>query len=108
MGAMGCAEIAFGRLFVTLDFQSVTVLDEGDAFEVPVHVAGLCPSHPHPVFYAATSEEESFVVIIPWAGVASLPPSDEACFVACTEILRVTKPMDTPPFRALRLSSFDV
>merc|ERR1719215_1646003 len=106
--ALCAQEAAFGRLFITLDFQSVTMLESG-GFEVSVDVAGMCPTHPHPVLYAATSESESFMVIIPFAGLGTaIPPSSEACFVACTEILRATKPMETPPFKTMRLDNFDV
>jgi len=47
------------------------------------------------------------VVIIPWEGAGLKPPSDSSAFHACTEILRATQPMETPPFGALRLTSFD-
>jgi len=99
-------EAAFGRLFVTYDWQSVTAMDGG--FEVPVHVAGQCPDHPHPIFYVATSEESTFAVVIPWEGAKTQVPSDDTAFSECVRILRATKPVDAPPFGALFMESADV
>jgi hypothetical protein len=99
-------EAAFGRLFVTYDWQSVTTMENG--FEVPVHVLGHCPGHPHPIFYVATSEESTFVVIIPWEGAKAQLPSDDAAFSESVRILRATKPADVSPFRALFMESVDV
>mmetsp|Transcript_8462 Transcript_8462/g.15955 ORF Transcript_8462/g.15955 Transcript_8462/m.15955 type:complete len:924 (-) Transcript_8462:152-2923(-) len=99
-------ETAFGRLFVTYDWQSVTVVDGG--FEVPVHVTGQCLDHPHPIFYVATSEESTFVVIIPWEGARAQLPSDEAAVLESVRILRATKPVDVQPYGALFMESVDV
>jgi len=99
-------EAAFGRLFVTYDWQSVTVVDGG--FEVPVLTAGQCPGHPHPIFYVATSEESTFVVIIPWENARAQLPSDDAAFSESVRILRATKPVDASPFGALFMESVDV
>jgi len=99
-------EAAFGRLFVTYDWKSVTARDGG--FEVPVHVAGKCLDHPHPIFYVATSEESTFVVIIPWEGATTQLPSDETAFADSVRILRATKPVDAPPFGALFMENIDV
>mmetsp|Transcript_71448 Transcript_71448/g.201710 ORF Transcript_71448/g.201710 Transcript_71448/m.201710 type:complete len:909 (-) Transcript_71448:70-2796(-) len=104
--ALAPQEAVLGRLFVTLDWLGVTQLG-GGAFEVLVHAAGACNRHPSPVFYVATSEDDTFVVIIPWVGAEV--PAEEALFAACTEVLRTTQPMTTPPYQALRFDApFDV
>ncbi|CAE8622582.1 unnamed protein product [Polarella glacialis] len=104
---MKAKDTAFSRLIVTLDWNAVNVIDD-ETFQVSVHAAGLCPSHPVPIFYVATSEDDMFVVIIPWKGVASAPSGDEGDFAACSEVLRQTQPMERSPFESLQLGSFDV
>lgn len=96
---------SFGRLVLALEWPSISQVDE-NTFEVPVHVAGTCPAHPHPIFYLATSESDIFAVIIPWHGLANLPKNEEV-FAACTDILRAMTPMEDPPCSAVRFSSFD-
>lgn len=106
VAAMKPKDGSFGRLVLALEWSSVTLVDD-NTFEVPVHVAGTCLSHPHPVFYLATSEADVFAVIVPWHGMATVPKSDEA-FAACTEILRAMTPMNDSPYSAVQLSGFEV
>lgn len=98
--ALAPKEVVLGRLFLTLDWLAVRPLG-GGAFEVPVHAAGVCSKHPQPIFYAATSEDDTFVVVIPWEG-APQPPAPDDLFAACTRVLRATQPQESPPFHALR------
>mmetsp|Transcript_51114 Transcript_51114/g.119703 ORF Transcript_51114/g.119703 Transcript_51114/m.119703 type:complete len:848 (+) Transcript_51114:51-2594(+) len=104
VASMAPKDAAFGRLFVTLDWHKVVVVDS-ESFEVPVHFMGNSPKHAAPIFYMATSEDDMFVVVIPWS---NLPlPREEAVFGTCTEILRSTTPMTGKlPFTAIRLSGF--
>lgn len=108
VSALACAvssqDAAFGRLFFTLSWQSVMAVDH-ESFEVPVLRLGSCEGHAHPVFYVATSEDDTFVAIIPWEGVAC--PSPDAVFTSCTNILRTASPAETPPHAALRLPRVD-
>jgi len=105
--AMKPREAVLGRLFIALDWMGVTAC-EGGGFEVPVQAAGQCSSHPQLVYYAATSEDDVFVVIIPWEGVGAAPPEKEL-FTACTRILRSTTPLAEPPCNAMRFdATFDV
>lgn len=104
--AMKPQDGSFGRLVLALEWPSVTIVDE-NIFEVPVHVAGTCPFHPHPVLYLATSEDDVFAVIVPWQGMASVPKSNQI-FAACTDILRTMTPIDDSPYSAVRLSNFEV
>jgi len=100
-------EAVLGRLFITLDWLGVTTCD-GGGFEVPLQAAGHCSSHPRPVYYAATSEDDVFIVIIPWDGLGA-PPSEKELFTACTRVLRNTTPLAEPPCSTLHFdSSFDV
>jgi len=103
IAALGPRDAAFTRLFVTFDWIDMNVID-GDTFEVPVHAVGACPKHPHRVFYLGTSEDDAFVVVIPWGGVAV--PEEERAFAACVEVLRSTEPLETTPVSAVRLSGF--
>merc|ERR1712166_992010 len=66
--SMKAKDAAFGRLFVSMDWHSAFPVDAHN-FEVPVHAVGKCPWHPHPVSYALTTEDDIYVVIIPWAGI---------------------------------------
>lgn len=102
-------EVAFGRLFVTLDWQSVTRAD-GNSFEVPVLQTGSSPAHPLPIYYVATSEEDQFIVIIPWQDLTEPPPSEKIAYAACTEILKSTQPMETEmaSHTVLRLPTFEL
>jgi len=97
-------DAAFGRLFVTFDWHTCCPVD-ARTFQVPVTAAGKCPWHPHPISYVQTTEDDMFVVIIPFAGVADVPREEEA-FAACTEMLRSIQPLDPPPVSSVRLSSF--
>lgn len=104
--AMVPAEVVLGRLFVSLDWLGVVQLP-GGGFQVPVLSAAACSRHPHPVFYMGTSEDDVFVVIIPWTGVPV--PAEEGIFAACTDVVRNTMPMPKPPVQALRFDgAFDV
>eukprot|EP00930_Biecheleria_cincta_P037122 TRINITY_DN25465_c0_g1_i1.p1 TRINITY_DN25465_c0_g1~~TRINITY_DN25465_c0_g1_i1.p1 ORF type:complete len:718 (-),score=120.66 TRINITY_DN25465_c0_g1_i1:423-2576(-) len=105
VAAMQPRDGSFGRLVLTLEWSSISQLDES-TFEVPVHVAGTCPTHPHPIFYLATSEAGIFAVIIPWNGMTNIPKSEQV-FATCTDILRAMTPMEDLPFSAVRLNSFD-
>lgn len=100
-------DVILGRMFLTLDWLGVRGLP-GGGFEVPVSAQGACSCHPLPVFYAGTSEDELFVVVIPWQGLDTLPPEEEV-FTACTRVLRDTKPMERPSHKRLRFAApFDV
>jgi len=103
-------DLTFGRLYVTFDWAGASVLDAAaGTFEVPVHAAGACSIHPHPVFYVATSEDDVFAVVVPWEGPNAPPlPAEDAVFAACTDIIQKTEPMASSPFPALHLSGFDV
>jgi hypothetical protein len=94
-------EAAFGRMFLTLDFQSVSVVD-AETFEVPCMMVGSCPSHRHPVLYLGTSEEEVFGVVIPWHGLRV--PSDDDVFIETVAVLRGTTPSDPAPYAACRIT----
>jgi len=97
---VGSQEAAFGRLFFTLSWQSVTAVDQ-ESFEVPVLRVAASKDHPHPVYYVATSEDDPVVAIIPWENMAC--PSPDAVFTSCTNILKTASPAETPPYAALRL-----
>ncbi|CAE7302272.1 unnamed protein product [Symbiodinium natans] len=88
-----------------MDALHVNVLDE-NTFEVPVAATGQCPSHPHPLLYLRTSQDEVYMVIIPWHG--AVPVRDEDVFLRCTEILRGAQPLEDNPFAAIRLYHLDV
>lgn len=103
LGAMRPRDGVFGRLYVTLDWQGTSPLEDG--FEVQVHAVGRCSIHPHPVFYIETSEDDTFGMIIPWARRTN---REEALFATCTEILRATEPVDPTPYTAVQLSGFEV
>jgi hypothetical protein len=96
-------DAAFGRLFATMDWHSVISVDDR-TFEVPVHAAGMCPWHPHPISYVQTTEDDIYVVIIPFAGVADL--REDQAFAASTEMLRAIEPLDPMPCSSIRLTSF--
>jgi len=104
--AMAPKEAVLGRLFVTLDWLSVRPRASG-GFEVPVHMAGQCSGHFHPVFYVATTDDDIFVVIIPFEGFPTVPEAE--VFSKCTDMLRNIAPMESPPFKTLAFeSAFDV
>jgi len=67
---------------------------------------GQCPRHRSPVIYVGTSEDDTFVVIVPFDGGS--PPSQDALFATCAGILRDTKPQDPAPYKTLRMPSFCV
>ncbi|CAE7036795.1 unnamed protein product [Symbiodinium sp. CCMP2592] len=95
----------FARVALTLEWPSVNILDE-NTFEVPVAATGRCPSHPHPLLYLCTSEDDVYVVIIPWHG--AVPVRDQDIFLGCTDILRGAQPLDENPFATIRLYNLDV
>jgi len=99
----GPQDAAFGRLFVTLDWHSVVALPDG-VLELAVVSVGHCPRHHGPVLYVGTSQEDCFVVVLPWAGAA--PPSQDTVFATCADILRDTKPQDPAPYKTVRMPSF--
>lgn len=104
--AMNPRDGCFGRLVLALEWSHVSIVDD-DSFEVPMHVAGTSPSHPHPVFYLATSDDEVFVVVIPFHDMKTVPASDEI-FAACTDILRAMTPIEDSPYSAVKLFNLDV
>jgi len=95
----------FARVALTLEWPSVNILDE-NTFEVPVAATGRCPSHPHPLLYLCTSEDDVYVVIIPWHG--AVPVRDQDIFLGCTDILRGAQPLEENPFATIRLYNLDV
>lgn len=102
---IGARDAAFGRLFITLDIDATPVPDNPGCFEVCVHASGSCPTHPHPIFYIPTSEDDTFAVVIPW-GEKTPIPSHEDVFSCCTHILRNTEPTDPARFTAVRMDEF--
>jgi len=104
VSAMRAKDAAFGRLLVSMDWHTSLPID-AHTFEVPIMTAGRCPWHPHPICYAQTTEDDIFVVIISYAGVADVPREEDA-FAACTEILRALQPLDPAPYSAMRFTSF--
>jgi len=101
---MRARDAAFGRLFVTSDWHRVRIIDE-QTFEVPVDAAGKCPWHPHPICYLQTTDDDMYVVIIPWSNAPDVPREEDA-FTACTEILRAIQPLDPPPVSSVRMPNF--
>eukprot|EP00747_Dinoflagellata_sp_TGD_P165356 gnl/TRDRNA2_/TRDRNA2_186516_c0_seq1.p1 gnl/TRDRNA2_/TRDRNA2_186516_c0~~gnl/TRDRNA2_/TRDRNA2_186516_c0_seq1.p1 ORF type:complete len:880 (-),score=151.93 gnl/TRDRNA2_/TRDRNA2_186516_c0_seq1:98-2737(-) len=103
IGSLQPRDTAYGRLYVTMDWHSVLELDE-NIIEVPVSAVGSCSKHSSYIFYAATSEDDTFAVVIPWGSVKI--PSEEDVFAVCTEVLRATEPLDPAPYSAMRIPRF--
>eukprot|EP00928_Gymnodinium_smaydae_P039043 TRINITY_DN2676_c0_g6_i1.p1 TRINITY_DN2676_c0_g6~~TRINITY_DN2676_c0_g6_i1.p1 ORF type:complete len:458 (+),score=111.36 TRINITY_DN2676_c0_g6_i1:1314-2687(+) len=99
--ALRPADAAYGRLFVTLDWASCLQLDDG-GLEIPVHAVGSCPGLiRQPILYLATTEDDTFVVVIPCGDAV---PAADAVFPTCAEALRIAQPQDPPPYSAVKLS----
>lgn len=99
VAALAPSEAVLGRLFVTLDWLSVRSREDG-GFEVPVHSVGHCTLHSHPVFFVATTEDDTFVVVIPFQGRPA-PCAEDLVFSKCTELIRNTSPLDVAPYKTL-------
>merc|ERR1719162_436905 len=88
-----------------MDWHTVFAVDD-QTLEVPLMAAGRVPWHPHSISYVQTTDEDIYVVVIPFAGVADAPREDQA-FTCSTEMLRAIQPVDPMPFSSIRLTSFN-
>eukprot|EP00929_Paragymnodinium_shiwhaense_P007176 TRINITY_DN111111_c0_g1_i1.p1 TRINITY_DN111111_c0_g1~~TRINITY_DN111111_c0_g1_i1.p1 ORF type:complete len:866 (-),score=190.63 TRINITY_DN111111_c0_g1_i1:125-2722(-) len=100
--AMRPQDSSFGRLFVTLDWASCIPAADSSSFEVAVHAVGSCSNYKHPVIYLATSEDDTFIVIIPCDKMA---PKEDLVFATCADILKRTEPLGDAPYKAVSLPS---